>query len=315
MSSLLFYNKRDRLGLLIIVALLLVVFGVWCGYRWAKATVEPESRSMAEVDSSAIGQPVETTDLPSVQQKGTLSLHPFDPNLVSYGELVDMGIEPKLAVSLLRRRASGKIFRIPEDIMLTYDWDQMDWETLAPYVFISPQFQPPRYDYSTRNDSVSAIRRSRADQQVRDSIREANPYLKNKFTDFTLVDLNTADTTLLMRVPGIGPYYARRIVQRRAQLGGYVSPQQLLEINDFPESAIDWFTTSESALRRIYLPEADIKTLAKHPYIGYEKAKAIDTYQRLYGPVNTLDRLRQTGIFKEEEITNLLPYLRFDEPS
>ena len=315
MSSLLFYNKRDRLALLILVALLLVVFGVWCGYRWAKVSVEQEQQAGTEGDSTMAGQPVETVDLPCVQQKGALSLHPFDPNLVSYGELVDMGIEPKLAVSLLRRRASGKIFRIPEDIMLTYDWDQMEWETLAPYVFISPQFQPSRYDYSARNDSVSVHRNKAVKQQARDSIREANPYLKNKFTDFTLVDLNTADTTLLMRVPGIGPYYARRIVQRRAQLGGYVSPQQLLEINDFPESALDWFTTSESDPRRIYLPEADIKTLAKHPYIGYEKAKAIDTYQRLYGPVNTLGRLRQTGIFKEEEITNLLPYLRFDEPS
>ena len=35
------------------------------------------------------------------------------------------------------------------------------------------------------------------------------------------IDLNTADTTLLKRVPGIGSSFARRIVKYRELLGGY----------------------------------------------------------------------------------------------
>ena len=43
-----------------------------------------------------------------------------------------------------------------------------------------------------------------------------------------------------MTVPGIGSYYARQIVRKRARLGGFASPKQLLEIEGFPETALEY---------------------------------------------------------------------------
>ena len=43
------------------------------------------------------------------------------------------------------------------------------------------------------------------------------------------VSLNTADTTALKRIPGIGSYYASRIADYRKKLGGFASAEQILE--------------------------------------------------------------------------------------
>ena len=43
----------------------------------------------------------------------------------------------------------------------------------------------------------------------------------------TILDLNTADTTELKWIRGIGRYIARQIVKYREELGGFYSPEQL----------------------------------------------------------------------------------------
>jgi Ni/Co efflux regulator RcnB len=68
------------------------------------------------------------------------------------------------------------------------------------------------------------------------------------------VVLNTADTTQLKTVPGIGAYFARKIVQYGLRLGGYVSVDQLDEIEDFPLDAKEYFTIEKpSRLRSLVL--------------------------------------------------------------
>ena len=59
----------------------------------------------------------------------------------------------------------------------------------------------------------------------------SNPH---KIREGEHVVLNTADTTALKTIPGIGPYFARKIVQYGERLGGYVNIDQLDEIEDFP---------------------------------------------------------------------------------
>ena len=49
------------------------------------------------------------------------------------------------------------------------------------------------------------------------------PPRQEKFPEGIRVELNTADTATLKKIPGIGSYYARRIVDYRNRLGGFVS--------------------------------------------------------------------------------------------
>ncbi|MBO4452090.1 MAG: helix-hairpin-helix domain-containing protein [Bacteroidaceae bacterium] len=130
-----------------------------------------------------------------------------------------------------------------------------------------------------------------------------------KFSNLTIVDLNSADTTLLQRIPGIGSNIARWIVERRDKLGGFYTVEQLLEVRYVEPTMLQWFTVDTTQIRHFRISDLSFSEMSRHPYIGYEKAKAISNYQRLYGPITDLEQLRATTIFTDEELEKLQNYI------
>lgn len=123
--------------------------------------------------------------------------------------------------------------------------------------------------------------------------------------------LNTADTTALKTVPGIGPYFARKIIQYGERLGGYVSVDQLDEIEDFPLDAKDYLTIVNPSPRRLNVNKLSLNDLKRHPYINFYQARAITDYRRLHGPLKSLDDLRLSKDFPQDVIDRLKPYVEF----
>ena len=125
------------------------------------------------------------------------------------------------------------------------------------------------------------------------------------------VVLNTADTTALKTVPGIGPYFARKVVEYGQRLGGYVSVDQLDEIENFPLDAKDYLVIEDAHPRLLNVNKLSLNDLRKHPYINFYMAKAITDYRRLHGPINSLQDLRLSKDFPPEVIERLLPYVAY----
>lgn len=125
------------------------------------------------------------------------------------------------------------------------------------------------------------------------------------------VVLNTADTTALKTVPGIGPYYARKIIEYGERLGGYVSVDQLDEIEGFPLDAKDYLTIEDPTPHKLNVNTLSLNELRKHPYINFYQAKAITDYRRLHGPLHSLGDLRLSKDFPPEVIKRLEPYVEF----
>lgn len=66
---------------------------------------------------------------------------------------------------------------------------------------------------------------------VPDSVfRRLEPYI-----DIPKTDINKADSAAFDALPGIGPWFAARMVKYREELGGYSCPEQLLNIWRFDE--------------------------------------------------------------------------------
>ena len=128
------------------------------------------------------------------------------------------------------------------------------------------------------------------------------------FIDIPRIDLNKADSAAFETLPGIGPYFAAKMVSYRAALGGYSHPEQLLEIYHFDREKYDGLkdlvTCSRPEPYPLWtLPERD---LARHPYISKDEAHSIVLYRSHQPPETwTVEGLRRAGVLSEEHYGKL----------
>ena len=132
-----------------------------------------------------------------------------------------------------------------------------------------------------------------------------------KFQSDTLLDLNTVDTLLLKRVPGIGSWRAHRIVQFRDYLGGYSRVGQLLEIDGMPDSVLRWFVIHTPVYKRLNLNIATVDEMAAHPYLTYRQARVILRHKKKHGPLRSLNQLSLYKEFSKDTLEWLKPYVIF----
>lgn len=128
------------------------------------------------------------------------------------------------------------------------------------------------------------------------------------------VDINTADTTLLKRIPGIGSAYSKRIVNYRKSLGGYVSINQISEVWGIDTALfvkIEPYLAISEGHQKIEINKLTLDELRKHPYISYKQAKAIVAIRKKEGIIKSVDQLAGNKEFTEKDIERLTPYLSF----
>lgn len=256
---------------------------------------------------------------------------PFDPNTADSTQLLRLGLQPWQVRNIYKYRAHGGIYRCKEDFARLYGLTVKDYRRLEPYIRISNDYLPAStlvegrrnvHDERIAGRQKDTVRERIAGRQKdtaggravsgqRDTSHSYTPLYPVKLKDTERVVLNTADTTQLKRVPGIGSYFARRIMRYGQQLGGYVSIDQLDEIEDFPEDAKKYFVIEQPVVRKVNVNQLTVQQLRRHPYINYFQAKEIVNYRRTKGPLHSLDELRLSRDFPPEAIRRLEPYVEF----
>ena len=133
-----------------------------------------------------------------------------------------------------------------------------------------------------------------------------------KRTNMSPVDLNTADSSTLVRIKGIGPYYATKILRYRERLGGYYAIEQLQELNMTyfnVDSNTHLFTVELEYIVKRDLDSMDFKAILKHPYLEYEDVELIFDAKRRYGHVSyTL--LEEKKVLPIRKLKKIKPYFR-----
>jgi len=111
-----------------------------------------------------------------------------------------------------------------------------------------------------------------------------------------MIEINTADSNQLVKLYGIGPSFAGRILKYRGMLGGFFSIEQLMEVYGMDSIRYDGFRNNIHAdtklLQHLNVNEADFKTLLRHPYLDYETVKLICNYREASGLITCPDTLR-----------------------
>lgn len=131
-----------------------------------------------------------------------------------------------------------------------------------------------------------------------------------KYIDIPLVDINVADSAAFDALPGIGGYFASKMVSYREKLGGYSDIVQLMEIYHLDKEKFAKFSDLIEVRKRpvpfrLWSMPAD--SLRRHPYVrDFRTANAIVLY-RNNNPRSswTVSGLERAGIIDKETATRL----------
>ena len=125
------------------------------------------------------------------------------------------------------------------------------------------------------------------------------------------IDLNRADSALFETLPGIGKYFASKMVSYRERLGGYSYPEQLMDIYHFDREKYDGLRdlviVNPATCTPFPLWTAPEQRLARHPYIGKYGAHGIIVY-RENTPRDSLSvrGIQKAGILPPEDADRLM---------
>lgn len=298
MKGFFYMQRNDRRAVMAALAVIVVAAGVaLCvgGGGETAQSVAPDTAAVAREDG---GRP--TGGRPSAGYYAVegrkAELFTFDPNTADSTQLLRLGLAPWQVRSIYRYRAKGGVFRRKTDFARLYGLTAGQYRQLEPYISISQDYRPASEVYPA----------SRPDAVARDTVR-----YPLKLSPGQTIALNTADTALLKRVPGIGSGFARAITAYRERLGGFYSAAQLLEIDNFPRSALPYFTVDAAACKKLNVNKLTLNQLRRHPYIGFYRAKTIVDHRRLHGPIHGLEDLALYRDFPQDAIERLRNYVEF----
>lgn len=218
----------------------------------------------------------------------------FDPNTADSAQLLRLGLQPWQVRSIYRYRAAGGVFSKSSDFARVRGLTKKQYHELEPYITIAQDFHSAK---ELLNDEY---------QDSRDTVR-----YPRKITLSQRIAVNTADTNMLRRIPGIGIVYAKKIVAYRQRLGGFVDLSQLKEIDGFPESALQYMCIPDGNIRKVNVNKLTLNQLKTHPYINFYQARAIVEYRRQRGPINDISDLSIIPDFPPEVVERLRPYMEY----
>lgn len=129
------------------------------------------------------------------------------------------------------------------------------------------------------------------------------------FIDIPLTDINRADSAAFDALPGIGPYFAAKMVEQRRRLCGYSNPEQLRDIYNFGEDRYsklkDLVCCSPPRPYPLWSLPAD--SLRLHPYIGgWAEARGIVRFRENSPPDSlSAEALGRAGVLPADRAERL----------
>ena len=290
MREFFYLQKSDRKVILALLTVIVIALGI------ILFTGSPSTSSISGTsrDSSHVRN-VSTPSLPTRQVERFF----FDPNTADSAQLRRLGLQTWQIRNIYKYRAAGGIYREKTDFARLYGLTVKEYRELEPYIRISSDYLP-----------AATLVKESASATAKHDTTFVHHY-PQKIAETAHVVLNTADTTELMTVPGIGPYFARKIVQYGQRLGGYVNVDQLDEIENFPAESKRFLVVEGATPQKLNVNKLTLNELKRHPYINFYQAKDITDYRRLHGPIKSLQDLRLLKDFPQAAIERLLPYVTY----
>lgn len=306
------FTRKDRIGILLLLTIIVALLfspklisytthstTVFADSSWISALRQLETNDSVQRQLAYNGYEEEYPA--SYQYDRTKNNYPgsvparlfrFDPNTVSDEGWKKLGLRDRTIQTIRNYTSKGGRFRKPEDLQHIYGLNKQEYERLLPYIDIPPTGMPPT-DKSVFSDA-------------------AKERTITKYQRYTITDINTADTTAFIALPGIGSKLAARIVSFRDKLGGFYSVEQVGETFGLPDSTfqkIKQYLQVTSLVKKININTATVDELKAHPYIRYLIANPLVSYRNEHGPYSKPGDIKKIAVVTEAVFAKMVPYL------
>lgn len=305
LKDFLYFSRGERRGILVLISGIIIVLlsgYFYTFYRERQGVSEKEIRqqtaALKEYDAFIASirekENERKQNFPRYPKKQSPSivLTPFNPNTADSIAFRKLGLPGWMAKNILHYRSKGGKFRKAEDFRKVYGLTTEQYDMLSPYIYIAPAD-------TARTMASLILPHGKADSVY-------------KYPAGTIIELNSADTTELKKIPGIGSGIARLIVNYRQRLGGFYKIEQLKDIHLDYKQLQSWFNIQPGGIRPLNLNRTGIDRLRNHPYFNFYQAKAIVEYRKKKGVLNSLKPFALYEEFTEADLERISHYVCFE---
>ena len=237
---------------------------------------------------------------PDAAKEAPPELFEFDPNTVDYRALRRLGFTKQDAAGVLRYRAAGKIFRIPEDFAACYQVSDSMYDRLEPYIRIGTE-----YRFRPRRDSAQRLRK---------------PFVRRQRVVVPLVPFRIDTMTAkFLRAIGFTKRQAEAIADYNTLIGGFRDEEELCDypiIGDSAGRRLAEYALFPERRRPLHDPvelnTADSAALRSVSGIGAKTVGAILDYRRRLGGFCRAEQLAEVRGVTESNYERILKQISID---
>lgn len=273
------YNKSQRNGVLLLVALIIIAQLIYLYVDFSNAETVLDENELdfyqAKIDSIKLSQ----------KRESAPKIYPFNPNYLSDFKAYQLGMSVFEIDNLLAYRKTGKFINTAKE------FQQVTLINDSLLRVISPYFKFPEWT------------------------KKPKPKQENSNTEIISVkDLNQVDESDLKSISGIGEKLSKRIVSYRKMLGGFTFNDQLYEVYYLDSTVAKrvlkrYQVLSKPTIEKLNLNDAEFKEVLALPYIDYDLTKKLINYRNSVNQIKALEDLKKIDSFPLDKFDRIALYL------
>lgn len=240
------------------------------------------------------------------------ALFSFDPNTLDDNGWKKLGFSPGQIRSIRKYLNGGGAFRVKGDVAKMYVIDDEDFARIEPFILL-PDVLDHRFDENKEQQKSDFQQYHLNRDAYTDADRSTSSWNKYGYKrDDIVVELNTADTSELKQIRGIGSWMAKKITEHRNKLGGFYAVEQLLDIYRMTPEKLDTlkkhFTIDPVLLMKRDINSMTEQELSAFPYLNLTQAKALIAYRDKHGPFKKIEDVSKCVAIDEQTLNKLKFY-------
>jgi len=291
------FTKSQQVGVVSLLIFILI-------FQYVLFFVDFSSREHIDINSPeilALQQEIDSLKLVEIERRKP-KVYPFNPSFITDYKGYRLGMSTAEIDRLLAYRIKGKYINSASEFQKVTGVNDSLFAVIRPY-FKFPDWIGKKNNNYSKNTSIAATGNYK-DTRIKKIDNFSGPKK----------DLNTATSSELRQVRGIGEKLAARILKYRSKLKGYMIDEQLYEVwyldKEVADRVLNQFTVIQKPkINRININVAQFKEVLHAPYMNYALTKKIFELRDELAEIQSMDELKKIDSFPIDKFDRISLYL------